>query len=110
MATRSTIAYEVPEGIRAIYCHWDGYPEEGGVGETLNNHYSKLIDVINLLDGGDLSSLSKTITESVYYKDRGEDTPAKVYASESEWLDWASSCGCEYAYLFKNDKWIAEAI
>ena len=31
MATRSTIAMKTPEGkIRAIYCHWDGYPEHNG--------------------------------------------------------------------------------
>ena len=110
MATRSTIAVDLPEGIRAIYCHWDGYPEQGGVGETLNNHYTKLPDIINLLDNGDLSALGKTITESTFYQDRGEDTPAKVHASEDEWLDWANNCGCEYAYLFKGDKWIVESI
>ena len=111
MATRSTIAVDLPEGIRAIYCHWDGYPdEEGGVGETLKHHYTKLRDIINLLDNGDLSVLKSTIEESVFYKERGEDTPAQIFKSESDWLDYANNCGCEYSYLFSENKWIVEAI
>ena len=108
MATRSTIALSVPDGVRAIYCHWDGYPE--GVGQTLKDHYNKLLLISELLDRGDVSSLGDTLVESVFYEDRGEDTPAHKFASESEWLDWATNCGCEYAYLYRGDAWIAEAI
>jgi hypothetical protein len=111
MATRSTIAVDLPECIRAVYCHWDGYPdEEGGVGETLKHHYTKLRDIINLLDNGNLSVLKSTIELSEFYKDRGEDSPAQIFKSESDWLEYANNCGCEYSYLFSENAWIVEAI
>jgi hypothetical protein len=107
MATRSSIALKTADGIRAIYCHWDGYPdEEGGVGKTLEQHYKKLSDVENLLKGGDLSSLSINPETSVTYKAlQGTDNPAIIYENRDSWLKWAWSCDCEYAYLFINDSW-----
>jgi len=111
MATRSTIAYETPEGVRAIYCHWDGYPdEEGGVGQILNDHYNKLPDIIDLLNNGDLSALKPTLIESTFYQDRGEDSLASVYPTEASWIEWAMNCGCEYGYLYRGDKWNVQEI
>jgi hypothetical protein len=108
MATRSTIALSVPEGFRAVYCHWDGDPE--GVGATLKNSYSTLEQARSLVEKGDLSTLGDTLESSEFYTSRGEELKVETFKSESDWLEWASACSCEYAHLFKDDKWITEAI
>jgi hypothetical protein len=108
MATRSTIALATTEGFKAIYCHWDGYPE--GVGATLKSFYSTLEQADALIEKGDLSSLGDTLEASEFYADRGEELKVETFKSDADWLEWANNCGCEYAYLFKGDKWIAEAI
>lgn len=41
MGTRSTITARLSDGsYRAVYCHWDGYAEEPGVGWMLQQHYN----------------------------------------------------------------------
>ena len=108
MATRSTIGIVTTEGFRAVYCHWDGYPE--GVGATLKSSYSTLEQARSLVEKGDLSSLGDTLESSEFYTSRGEELKVETFKSESDWLEWASACSCEYAHLFKDDKWITEAI
>jgi hypothetical protein len=108
MATRSTIALDTTEGFMAIYCHWDGYPD--GVGATLKSFYSTFDQVKSLIEKGDLSSLCESLESSVFYTSRGEELRVATFKSESEWLEWGSNCGCEYAYLFKGDQWKTEAL
>ena len=108
MATRSTIALDTAQGIRAIYCHWDGYPE--GVGETLKSFYSTFEQVESLLAKGDLSTLGQTLEESQSYADLGMKLQTATFQSDDEWLAWANNCSCEFAYLFSDGKWIQEAI
>jgi hypothetical protein len=108
MATRSTIALNTTEGFMAIYCHWDGYPE--GVGATLKSFYSTFEQAKALVEKGDLSSLGETLESSEFYADKGEELKVETFKSDSDWLEWANNCGCEYAYLFKGDKWIVEEI
>ncbi len=108
MATRSTIGMQVEGGIRAVYCHWDGYPE--GVGETLKSCYKDAFSVTNLLDRGDLSALDNTPETSTAYADRGEELKIHTFKTVDEWIDWANASGCEYSYLFENDAWNWEQI
>jgi hypothetical protein len=108
MATRSTIALDTPQGIRAVYCHWDGYLE--GVGKTLKSFYSTFELVESLIEKGDLSSLGQTLEESQFYADLGEELKTATFQSDVEWLLWADNCSCEFAYLFRDGKWIQEAI
>lgn len=111
MATRSTIGMRVEDGIRAVYCHWDGYPDEdGGVGNTLKASYTDAVSVANLLDRGDLSALAATPEASLAYADRGEELKVHTFKSVEAWIDWANNCGCEYSYLFENDSWNWEHI
>lgn len=36
MSTRSSILFEAKDGsVTSAFCHWDGYPHDGGVGENL---------------------------------------------------------------------------
>lgn len=58
MATRSAIGMQFGDIVKAVYCHWDGYPE--GVGTTLLNHYNRT-KTAHLLSLGNLSSLGSMI-------------------------------------------------
>jgi len=126
MGTRSMIAIQNPysKDIRAVYCHWDGYLEHNGA--ILQKHYAASPKVNNLIALGDISSLRPEIGEkhafsrletpmddeaydklygnmtTFYTRDRGEDTPFKVFptlAKAEEHYGWS-----EYFYCFKYSK------
>ena len=59
MATRSYIGVQEDNGISAVYCHYDGYPEF--VGKGLLN-YTTLSDVQEHISHGDRSSLTGPFT------------------------------------------------
>lgn len=60
MATRSTIAIELPDGtIKAVYCHWDGYLSYNG--KILQKHYTVPKTVLQLVSKGAISSLGEVI-------------------------------------------------
>lgn len=130
MSTRSRIGMVMPDGkVKSIYCHWDGYPE--GVGKTLENSYTDPKEVEKLLELGDISSLGTHYDEevseadwkkfdikdkkmrdlfiqksadcTVAYKDRGEDSPARIDEDEEDFIGKAGKCCEEYMYLFKED-------
>ena len=103
MGTRSNIGKMQDDGtIKAIYCHWDGYPE--GVGAILAEHYQELDKVEELLSLGDFSSIKENISEIESYASRGESgTEARTFNNLEEWKEWASDCGCEYLYLYQKD-------
>lgn len=127
MATRSTIAMKTPEGkVRAIYCHWDGYPAHNG--EMLRRYYTDPAKVKELIDLGDISSLRMEIGQKhsfdrnydepelemyddwtmAYHRDRGEEW-ARVAPQTFETVgDWVSEfdMGVEYYYLFDGKDWI----
>lgn len=81
-----------------IYHHWDGYPR--GVGKTLVYNYNDYDSILNLLCGGDASSINgETIVQ--YCAWRGEEwEDVKPAQSDTE-----LSVTEEYAYLFKDGKW-----
>ena len=126
MGTRSMIAIQNPysKDVRAVYCHWDGYLEHNGA--ILQKHYAASPKVNNLIALGDISSLRPEIGEkhdfsrldstlpeaeyeklygnmtTFYTRDRGEDTPFKVFKTLAEAEDhytWS-----DYYYVFKYTK------
>ena len=113
MGTRSYIGMVENDGkIRAVYCHWDGYPSHNG--KILLNHYDEN-KTKELLDLGDLSSLGPNIGtkhefdarpegECTFYgRDRGEpDVSAKLFKTEEEFLKGGY---VSYCYLLRNDGW-----
>lgn len=102
MATRASVAIQTGDVIRAIYSHWDGYPE--GLGTTLEASYKDKARVLSLVSMGDASSISDTIEESVFYhRDRGEELRFHEFLSVEDWLDWARESWAEYAYLMRED-------
>lgn len=113
MATRSFISVRDSNGsVRGVYCHWDGYPE--GVGATLNEHYTALPQVEELLSLGSLSALGPTPTKNTvaYHRDRGEDLAGPiVYATVREMLrDVGDDLAAEHAYVFEDGVWSHHAV
>ena len=118
MATRARIGLQVGNAIVSVYHHWDGYPE--WLGRILNTHYTTKSQVIDLIDGGDMSTCwtkerwtgkelapyVKEIKESEeygpqYYAQRGEDCPPRLDESITEFINNNE----EYGYIFKDGEW-----
>lgn len=119
MATRSTIGMKNEKGeIKAVYCHWDGYPEY--VGRTLVANYFTAEKIEELLALGDLSSLGERVKPNenevhsydnpvqdvtvAYHRDRGEELQEartfKTIDEVIEYFDWN-----EYYYIFEDGEW-----
>lgn len=119
MSTRSTIGIKNEKGeIKAVYCHWDGYPE--WVGRILVKHYDTTEKVEELLALGDLSSLGERVKPNeneehsfenpiddvtvAYHRDRGEAlNEARTFNAIGEvmaYFNWN-----EYYYIFENGEW-----
>ena len=128
MGTRSMIAIQNPynKQIKAVYCHWDGYLEHNG--SLLQKYYSASPKANNLIALGDISSLKAEIGEkhdfsrldsplpeaeyeakygnmtTFYTRDRGEDTPFKVFPTLKKAEAYFEGSWCEYLYVFKYSK------
>jgi hypothetical protein len=88
-----------PEGAEAlmIYHHWDGYIK--GVGKTLIEKYDSYEDALNLVLGGDCSSINRIYTPYATrkYEDWESIMPRPI--SENHKMEE------EYDYMFKGDQW-----
>ncbi len=106
MATRSTIALEYADGtVGQVYCHWDGYLDNNG--EILQEHYKDPFKVRELLDYGDMSTLSPVVEHCEFYADRGEDCPQRMYKNFEEYTREAQFE--EYDYILRRDgKWYVQ--
>lgn len=97
MATRSNIAIQTAEGIKAIYCHFDGYLE--GVGRILQEYYNTYQRVNQLIELGNIRSIQEALSDIEPYEE-----PSTLFENEQEYIqvlkDWI-----EYAYLFKDGEW-----
>lgn len=74
MATRSFISIKHPDKtFTGVYCHWDGYPEFNG--KILKEDYQDRQKVIELIDGGFISSLKtrNTWETGAYIRDENGD-------------------------------------
>lgn len=121
MSTRSLIATTFGSGYRAIYCHYDGYPE--GVGATLLEHYNDAERARDLVALGDISSLhpklmpdagaehsfdspAKDVTVA-YGRDRGETgTEAAEVHDLAQLRGVAKDCGAEWLYVWDGAGWL----
>jgi hypothetical protein len=120
MGTRSTIAIKTPQGIRSIYCHWDGDLDWNG--RILKDHYQDEQKVNQLIGLGSISSLQENIGEkhdfdkryeirdkkwtTAYGRDRGEtDTEAEMSKNGKEFGQLCDARDSEYIYLFRNGAW-----
>tara|TARA_R110002051_G_scaffold309628_1_gene382350 strand:+ start:595 stop:999 length:405 start_codon:yes stop_codon:yes gene_type:complete len=105
MATRSVIAKLDDKGVKAIYCHSDGYLSNNG--KILDQHYTDCSKLNELLADGDISSLKDTIKDTIFYnRDRGEKTLTAILKDEKELLEHAFEyCDAEYVYMFAYGTW-----
>lgn len=88
-----------PDGAEAlmIYHHWDGYIE--GVGKTLVEKYNSYEDALNLVLGGDCSSINGAYTPYANRKSEEWECIKPRAVSESHKMEE------EYDYMYKDDKW-----
>lgn len=118
MSTNSVIGLRENGSIRAIYCHWDGYPDS--VGSVLNAHYTSVSKLKKLLALGSLSSLGERLAPKedeihtfekpadgvtvAYHRDRGEELQKakKVKETQMNKLNWGA-----YAYILdvETNQW-----
>lgn len=134
MATRSALALQLPDGsLRAVYCHWDGYPSHHL--PILTGHYPTAKAAAALLKPGDISCLrtrslwdhSPTLRDSagevltdaegfwryetdreaqpLYFRERGETgVGPHRFADLDAMTRWADGSGCEHVYVFRPRK------
>jgi hypothetical protein len=98
MATRSTIGIKSEDGtIKAIYCHWDGYP--AGVGLGLIENYNSKAQAEALIALGGFSSLMETLEETKAGAYGTESDKARTFTGEKDWFE-NFNAGEEYFYLY----------
>ena len=126
MSTNSMIGLLREDGkVDAIYCHWDGYPENNGM--ILMSHYKDVDKIRQLIALGGISSLRERVAPDdwekhsfdkpledvviAYHRDRGEpfhDGERGTWESENDYFKKVLSRDfgyIEYAYLFKDGEW-----
>lgn len=117
MATRSFIALKHSDNTYSgVYCHSDGYPEHNG--KILRDEYTDRKKIIELIDGGEISSLKtdhgwnrEPMTAGVlYYTDRGDAHEVHHFEHVTDLEDTARDMFCEYLYVYDDDKWTCENI
>lgn len=120
MGTRSFISIKHKDNsYSGVYCHWDGYPEHNG--KILKEDYQERAKVVDLIDGGDISSLKTNTTwestfkddaytntresQPLYYYERGdEDVDPKHFKTYQQMYKYAKGCWCEFIYIFDDRK------
>lgn len=121
MSTRSMIGKVYDGKVKAIYCHWDGYPSyTGNILETYYNNDEIIDELIGL---GSLSYIAPRIKPNegeehsfecpakdvtvAYHRDRGEDIQFYEYDSIDKFLYeiYDSASWIEYLYLWDNGAW-----
>lgn len=101
MSTRAFIGYIENDSYHHIYVHFDGYYDD--VGQTLNEHYSSIEKIKELVNMGDASYILPTIEESNFYaRDWKEDLKIRDCEKSkiSNLTKWV-----EYVYAWDNNEW-----
>ena len=122
MATRGYIAIKENDKFKAIYHHWDSYPEH--LGKLLLEHYSNVNKIKDAISHGDASLWAKNIsppnnaihscdnkfpdTSIFYHRDRKEDLNISDFRTNKSLIKNAARNGIEYLYVFDTDtnKWL----
>jgi len=109
MSTRSLIAFSTPQGVEVIHCRQDGYLNYNG--KILQECYTQLWQVEELMDLGDLDNLGADVVAcDAYHRDKGEgrdENSSRVYSDFHEALLMEFDEGdAEYFYIFlQNSEW-----
>lgn len=110
MSTRCIICRLTADGVQAIYCHYDGYPEYAGA--VLAEHYQTPESRDELFALGDLYALGKTPeTCEAYGRDHGEaGTEARMYVTLQGVRNTASKLWAEWIYCHDGDEWLCAPV
>lgn len=121
MGTRSFITIKHKDNTYSgVYCHWDGSVEHNG--KILKEDYQARSKVVDLIDGGDMSSLKTNTTwestfkedaytntreeQPLYYYERGDTHEDSVYPkhfkNHQQMYKYAKNCWCEFIYTFDD--------
>ena len=85
-----------------IYVHWDGYPD--WMLETLYTHWNTYKDALDIVLGGDCSSIDKYSIRR--YADRSGEEWEYLKPKQANTIKGVvSHIDCEYAYLFEDGEW-----
>lgn len=121
MSTRCMIGKVYDGKVKAIYCHWDGYPSY--TGNMLETYYNNDEIIDELIGLGSLSYIAPRIKPNegeehsfeypakdvtvAYHRDRGEDVQVYEYDSIDEFLYemYDATSWIEYSYLWNNGAW-----
>ena len=91
---------ELSKKYAEIYQHWDSYPE--GLGLSLVKYWDTYDKVLNLILGGDASSVDSDVTGYVAMEDRDE----QYKDLQPKFTDKCPRVSEEWQYLFDEDgKW-----
>lgn len=103
MSTRSNIIIKKKDNsVNAVYCHCDGYLSYNG--KILLNNYNTTEKVNALINGGNMSSLAKTLGDTSFYTKRGDELFIADYKNLKEYLDNVDTLFIEYIYMWVEEK------
>lgn len=120
MGTRSLIGKIEPDNsVKAIYCHWDGYPTHNG--QILDLYYNTPDKVEELISLGGMSFLCKELYPDpssphsfddpqkdvcvFYHRDRGEELDIRHYDSVKDFVGNPDEWDIEYFYVYNGTGW-----
>ena len=119
MGTRHIIAIKNDDGVRSIYCQYDGHPAANGV--TLSHFYADRNKINALMDFGDIGDLANEVNQSRRlgtYKPGPEfepdvkkrkgvqyDTASQSHPNVKDMMCYWSNSDLEFMHLFDDGKW-----
>ena len=90
---------KLTEKYLGIYCHHDGYPN--GVGKKKKKKYNNFNSALNLILGGDCSSI---VEDLVRYATRESEEWKYIHPHALDTIRKVSD-DSEYLYVFKDNRW-----
>ncbi len=101
MSTRAVIAMQLPdETVIATYLHFDGYPDR--VMPILQGRYLDPDEALELIEGGELRSLSPRPAEPEYF---ATSRPTELLQSADELPRLARYLNAEHIYYYGDERW-----
>lgn len=108
MATRGAIGIYNSNGskVRAIYCHWDMYPEHAG--HVLVNHYNTQERAEALIALGHLSTLNPVLEHCDLGKGWDGFNDAPLNMTWGDFIAKTRAMCCQFVYLYDvaDQEWV----
>ncbi|QDT62417.1 hypothetical protein SV7mr_49650 [Stieleria bergensis] len=106
MSTRALIALQLPDNtVVATYLHFDGYPDH--VMPILEGGYLDPDEALELIEGGELRSISPRPAEPEYFED---SLPTGKLQSAEGLPRLARHLNAEHIYYYGDDRWTQQKV